>query len=244
MFRIFNLDVNLQKKKIIHNLNLLVDPGTIHAIMGPNGSGKSTLAYTIAGHPDYCITNGSITFNGMNIVSLSPDKRAQLGIFLAFQHPYALAGVRVLSFLHESYQAIKGTPCAVAEFEQLVQKYMRQLHMDPAFINRMVNEGFSGGEKKRFEILQLLVLQPKLVILDEIDSGLDVDALKIVADGLQWARQNNPTMSMLMITHYQRILEYIKPDRVHVLCDGTIVQSGDTCLIDTLQRGYNVYRCP
>ncbi len=243
MLHIKSLHVSVEKQKILNNVTLSVHPGTTHAIMGPNGSGKSTLAYTLAGHPNYVVENGSIIFNGVDITNLSPDKRAQLGIFLAFQHPYVIPGVRVLTFLHESYMAVTGKKVSVVDFQKMLATYMQELLIDSSFMYRNVNEGFSGGEKKRFELLQLMVLKPKLVILDEIDSGLDIDALKIVANGLKKIRAENVTLSIIIITHYQRILQYIDPDFVHVLCGGMIMQSGDAQLVDQLeQKGYDAYQ--
>ena len=242
MFLIKNLSVSIDDQPIINDLNLQVAPGTIHAIMGPNGSGKSTLAYTLAGHPNYKIERGSIVFNNQNVTKLPPDKRAQAGLFLAFQHPCEIPGVTVSNFLKEAYAAITTTQISVEEFHQLLQKKMKLLNIDPSFAYRNLNDGFSGGEKKRLEMLQLLVLKPKLAILDEIDSGLDIDALKIVAQGLTQARRENPSMSVIIITHYQRILNYIKPDFVHILMNGNIVQSGDATLAHSLeQRGYQQF---
>ncbi len=238
-----NLSVSVFDTVILKNINFSVSPGTIHAIMGPNGSGKSTLAYTIMGHPKYNIKYGSVVINNEDITDYLPDKRARCGLFLAFQQPQAIPGVRVSTFLREAYCAITGRVIAVDLFYQLLLDRMKQLHIDPSFADRNLNDGFSGGEKKRFEVLQLLVLQPKIAILDEIDSGLDIDALNIVARGIEIARKENPRMGIVIITHSQRILRHVVPDYVHVLCVGSIVQSGDATLADELEnRGYDDYR--
>jgi Fe-S cluster assembly ATP-binding protein len=243
MFTIHALHITIDSKKIINNLSLQVESSSIHTLMGPNGSGKSSLAYAIAGHPLYAIVQGTIMFNGQLLNDLSCDVRARLGIFLTFQHPPALPGVRVLTFLKEAYTAMTGHTCSVKEFSSLLTPYLELLAIDPLFLHRNLHEGFSGGEKKKFEILQLLVLKPKLAILDEVDSGLDIDALKLVAQALLFARQENPKISIMLITHYQRILHYIQPDQVHILCDGTIVASGNAQLVHTLeQQGYDGYR--
>ncbi len=238
-----NLTVSINGISILKNITLSIQRGTIHVIMGPNGSGKSTLAYTLMGHPNYAITNGSIVFGDEDITNLSPDKRAKRGLFLAFQQPQEIPGVSVIIFLKEACRALKGTSFVTETFQTVVEQRMRQLQIDQAFLYRNLNDGFSGGEKKRFEMLQLLVLEPKLVVLDEIDSGLDIDALKIVAQGLTYAKKENPDLSILLITHYQRILDYITPDFVHVLCDGLLVASGGPELALALeQKGYDGYR--
>lgn len=238
-----NLSASVFGSSILKGISLSIMPGTVHALMGPNGSGKSTLAYTLMGHPHYKITSGSINFDGDDISALSPDKRAQRGLFLAFQHPLEVPGVSVSSFLKEAYCAVKGESIAVPEFQKLLLRRMEQLDIDPAFAFRGLNEGFSGGEKKRLELLQLLLLQPRLVILDEIDSGMDIDALKIIARGLGLAREENPAMGILIITHYPRILHYVIPDCVHVLCDGHIVARGDATLADSLEvKGYDGFK--
>ena len=242
MLTIQSLNLSINGKEVIKNLSLQIEATSIHALMGPNGSGKSSLAYAIIGHPHYVVTHGSLIFNGHAINDLSPDARARLGIFLTFQHPPALPGVRVITFLKEAYAARFGT-CSIKEFSVLVAPYVELLAIDPLFLHRSLHDGFSGGEKKKFEVLQLLLLKPTLAILDEIDSGLDIDALKVVAHALQKARQENPSMSLLLITHYQRILQYIQPDYVHIVCDGAIVGSGDASLVLLLeQQGYDGYR--
>lgn len=240
---IANLSVSLPDRSVLQEINLTLNPGSLQVIMGPNGSGKSTLAYALAGHPHYKIDTGSITLNGLDITTLSPDARAKAGLFIAFQYPVTLPGVRVSTFLKEAHFACTGKLLAMPEFKALMMEAFERLQIDPSFADRNVNEGFSGGEKKRFELLQMLMLNPKVAILDEIDSGLDIDALKIVADGIAYARKQNPTMSILIITHYQRILQYITPDFVHVLCDGKLVASGDATLAQQLEfKGYDGYR--
>ena len=240
MLKIDNLSVAVEDQPIIKNLSLHIGSGTTHALMGPNGSGKSTLAYALMGHPYYTITSGSASIGDTVITDLSPDKRAKKGLFLAFQHPHALPGVSVFTFLKEAYHAVSGQKISVKEFKEQLAQYLELLAMDPVFLERSLNDGFSGGEKKRLEILQLLVIKPNVAILDEIDSGLDIDALKVVGDALAYARSQNPAMSVLLITHYQRILRYIKPDRVHVVMGGTIVHSGDDAVVQKLeQKGYD-----
>ena len=207
---------------------------------GIDGSGKSTLAHAIMGHPAYKVM-GDIIFDGKSVTELSADKRARLGIFLSFQQPIALPGVTVFTFLYEAYHAINENKHAAKDFTALLKKKMSILNTDFSFSQRALNDGFSGGEKKRFELLQLLILQPKLAILDEIDSGLDVDALHMVASGIQYARKENPSMSIVLITHYQRILQYIIPDVVYVLKDGHICSSGDATLALKIdEHGYAV----
>jgi Fe-S cluster assembly ATP-binding protein len=243
MLEINQLQVSVNEKQVLHAIQLRVLPGTVHAIMGPNGSGKSSLAYTLIGHSHYTVTGGSIQMSNQDITSLSPDKRAQAGLFLSFQQPPAIPGVNIMTFLKEAHYAITGTVHTVAEFNALVDRYRERLHINPALVHRNLNEGFSGGEKKQLEMLQLLLLKPKIAILDEIDSGLDIDALKAVAHGLQYAREENPSLSLLLITHYQRILAYVVPDYVHILCDGKLVKSGDISLVTELEaKGYHGYR--
>jgi Fe-S cluster assembly ATP-binding protein len=243
MLSISNLCVSLDNEQpIIKNFSLNIQPGFVHAIMGPNGSGKSTLAYTLMGHPRYTIKQGSITYKDQDISILSPDKRAKLGIFLAFQHPYEIPGVSVLTFLKEAHHAITGTLINLKDFQATLQAKMQLLSIDPNFMHRNLNEGFSGGEKKRLEMLQLLILKPSLVILDEIDSGLDIDALKAISQALNQARTENPMMSVIIITHYQRLLHYIIPDYVHIMQKGTLIKSGDAQLADQLeQKGYDAF---
>lgn len=239
-----NLHVSVDgNQPIIKGLSLQIHPGTVHAIMGANGSGKSSMAYTIMGHPRYQIDQGQISYGGHIISSLTPDKRAKLGVFLAFQHPYALPGVTVFTFLKEAHQALTAHVLSVGAFQDLLYKAMELLHIDQSFAQRSLNDGFSGGEKKRFEMLQLLILKPSLVILDELDSGLDIDALKIVTQGLLKAREENPAMSIIIITHYQKILKYITPDFVHILNGGVIVKTGVASLAHEIEdKGYDGYR--
>jgi len=237
------LSVSVLDKPVLYDIDLCINTGLIHAIMGPNGSGKSTLAYALMGHPNYRVTSGSVLLNGTDLNFLSVHERAKNGLFLAFQHPCEIPGVSVASFLKEAYIAVTGQHISAADFQVLLRERCAQLGIDPAFMARSLNDGFSGGEKKRLELLQLLILQPKLVILDEIDSGLDIDSLKIVADGIALARKENPAMSIILITHYQRILNYIMPDYVHVLCDGRIVASGDGAVAYVLEaKGYDAWK--
>ncbi|MBY0352812.1 Fe-S cluster assembly ATPase SufC [Candidatus Babeliales bacterium] len=238
-----NLHAAVEDKTILNGIQLAIKPGQVHAIMGPNGSGKSSLAFTLMGHPRYAVKAGSITLAGNELNDLSPDKRAKQGMFLAMQHPYEIDGVVYKDFLRQAYNALyDGTEkqLRIRDFHALLLSKVALLKMDPAFIDRFINVGFSGGEKKRAEILQLAVLQPKIAILDEIDSGLDIDALKVVCEGLRAVKHDNPDMAILMITHYQRILQYLTPDVVHVLRNGQIVKSGDATLADQLEaHGYD-----
>jgi Fe-S cluster assembly ATP-binding protein len=240
MLIIQNLSISVSQKNIVQDVNLAIKPGSVHALMGPNGSGKSTLAYTLMGYPTYEVAQGSLMLEGVSLNELSIDKRAKAGIFLAFQQPLEIPGVTVFNFLREAYHALGNPLLSISGFQELVYAKMALLQMDVAFAQRPVNAGFSGGEKKRLELLQLLVLKPKIAILDEIDSGLDVDALKIVAQGLQKAREDNPNLALLMITHYPRLFNYIKPDFVHVLSKGRLIKSGEAELAFAIeQRGYN-----
>ncbi len=224
---------NLQAKvadedlQILKGVDLELNQGEIHAIMGPNGSGKSTLAKVLAGHPGYEVTGGTVTFEGEDILEDEPDERSRAGIFLAFQYPVEIPGVSIANFLRTALQAHSGDEeLDLFEFQDLLMEKMELLDMDPTFAERPVNDGFSGGEKKRNEILQMACLQPKLALMDETDSGLDIDALQVVANGVNKLREENPEMTVLLITHYQRLLNYIKPDHVHVMVQGRIVQSG------------------
>lgn len=239
-----NLYVSVHEKQIIENFSLAVPKGEIHAIMGPNGTGKSTLSYTIMGHPAYKPSSGDILMNGERINDWTPDKRSHAGLFLALQYPVAVPGVTVANFLRTSLNTQRkardpedhGIP--VPAFRKLLREKMGKLKMDSSFASRYLNDGFSGGEKKRTEILQMAVLQPEIAILDEIDSGLDIDALRIVAEGVNMLVQENG-MGVLVITHYQRLLDYIKPDAVHVMMDGHIVRSGDDSLaLELEEKGY------
>lgn len=243
MLHIKNLCVDVAEKHILRGINLSISPGTVHALMGPNGSGKSTLAYSLMGHPSYTIIDGSLYLYETDIGSLTPDKRARAGLFLSFQQPFSLPGVKAHTFLLEAYRAMTGLMISVPDFKTLLEEQMLRLSIDPAFAYRDVNDGFSGGEKKKFELLQLVLLKPKIAILDEIDSGLDIDALKVVAEGIAYARTQNPDISILLITHYQRILQYIAPDYVHIIDKGMVVASGNLDLVHALeQKGYDAYR--
>ncbi|MGN9775785.1 Fe-S cluster assembly ATPase SufC [Micromonospora sp. H33] len=228
-------------KPILHGVNLTVKSGETHAIMGPNGSGKSTLAYSIAGHPKYEITGGSVTLDGEDVLEMSVDERARAGLFLAMQYPVEVPGVSVANFLRTAKTAIDGEAPKLRTWGGELRGAMERLQMDPAFAQRNVNEGFSGGEKKRHEIVQLELLKPKMAILDETDSGLDVDALRVVSQGVNRVRDTGDT-GLLLITHYTRILRYIKPDFVHVFVAGRIVEEGGPELADKLEEaGYERY---
>ncbi len=245
MLEIKNLSVRTGETEILRGLSLTVKPGEVHAIMGPNGSGKSTLAQVIAGHEAYEVTDGSVSFNGSNLLELEPEERAWEGIFLGFQYPVEIPGVNNAYLLKAAMNARRkhqGLPEIDAfEFLKLAREKMATLGMDPKFLNRGVNEGFSGGEKKRNEILQMAMLEPKLAILDETDSGLDIDALKAVAGGINALR--SPDRAIVLITHYQRLLEYVEPDFVHVLSEGKIARSGDKTLALKLEeKGYEWVR--
>jgi Fe-S cluster assembly ATP-binding protein len=240
MLQVTNLCVAYNEHIILHDISLTAQPGSIHALMGPNGSGKSTLAVTLMGHPHYAIKHGSIIYNGQDITTISAHLRAKNGIFLSFQNPLAIPGVTLATMLKEAHQAMTGITLDVAAFRAQLLAAMDLLEIPHTFADRPINEGCSGGERKRLEMLQLLILKPSLVILDEIDSGLDVDALQLVAKALMTVRAANPLMSILMITHYNRITQYIVPDAVHMLIDGRIVESGDCTLIDTIElHGYS-----
>ncbi|HXD62779.1 MAG TPA: Fe-S cluster assembly ATPase SufC [Lacisediminihabitans sp.] len=228
-------------KQILKGVDLTVRDGETHAVMGPNGSGKSTLAYTIAGHPKYHVESGSVTLDGVDLLSLTVDARARAGLFLAMQYPVEIPGVAVSNFLRTAKTALDGEAPAIRGWMKEIKESMKNLRMDPSFADRSVNEGFSGGEKKRHEILQLEVLKPRFAILDETDSGLDVDALKIVSEGVNRAKANTD-LGVLLITHYTRILRYIKPDFVHVFVDGRVAERGGPELADTLENeGYDRY---
>jgi Fe-S cluster assembly ATP-binding protein len=227
-------------KPILAGVNLTVKAGETHAIMGPNGSGKSTLAYSVAGHPKYQITSGSVLLDGQDVLSMSVDERARAGLFLAMQYPVEVPGVSVANFLRTAKTAIDGEAPKLRTWAGELKGAMERLHMDPAFAQRNVNEGFSGGEKKRHEIVQLELLKPKIAVLDETDSGLDIDALRVVANGVN--DLVGADMGVLVITHYQRILDYITPDHVHVFVDGRIVESGGADLARTLEQdGYDAF---
>ncbi|HOW98464.1 MAG TPA: Fe-S cluster assembly ATPase SufC [Kiritimatiellia bacterium] len=242
-FEIKDLCASVEGKPILKGVNLRVNRGETHALMGPNGSGKSTLASVIMGHPGYEVTGGQICFKGRNILDLETEERARLGIFLAFQYPVAIPGVTVAKFLKTAADAMRpgGAKVSSAAFLKELREYMAFLEMDPAFINRFLNDGFSGGEKKRMEILQMLALKPAFAVMDETDSGLDIDALKIVSKGIN--RLVGPDFGLLLITHYERMLRYIKPDHLHILMDGRIVHSGGPELVKRLEeKGYDWVR--
>ncbi len=254
MFEIENLHASIEDKEILKGVNLTVNRGEIHALMGPNGSGKSTLAYVLAGHPAYEVTEGSIRFNGEDILEMEPDERARKGVFLAFQYPTVIPGVSMANFLRMAVTNVRNARAEEAaadggvaqkmtprEFRRLMKEKMALLKMDDAFATRYLNEGFSGGEKKRAEILQMALLEPSMAILDETDSGLDIDALRVVSDGVNALA--GPEMGLLVITHYQRLLNHIKPDFVHIMMNGRIVQEGGPELALELEaKGYETLR--
>ncbi len=245
ILQIKNLHVTVETeqgtKEILRGVDLTIRSGETHAIMGPNGSGKSTLAYSIAGHPKYTITEGEVLLDGEDVLAMSVDERARAGIFLAMQYPVEIPGVSVSNFLRTAKTAIAGEAPSIRTWVKEVRESMDKLRMDSAFTERNVNEGFSGGEKKRHEILQLELLKPKIAVLDETDSGLDVDALKIVSEGVNRAKEENK-LGVLLITHYTRILKYIKPDFVHVFVAGQIAEEGGTELAERLEaEGYDRY---
>lgn len=236
-----NLHVSVGDKEILKGVDLTIQPGEKHALMGPNGSGKSTLSNALMGHPNYTITQGEVIFEGENLLELEPDERARKGLFLAFQYPMVIPGVKVFQFLRNMLNARRGEKVSVREFRKLLKEKMQLLNMKEEFVKRYLNEGFSGGEKKRHEILQMALLEPSLALLDETDSGLDIDALRIVCEGINAVSQDNPKMSQLIITHYQRMLNYIEPDYVHILFEGKIVKSGGKELALELEaQGYEM----
>ena len=233
-----DLHVSVEGQSILNGVDLVVKKGEVCALMGPNGSGKSTLAYTLMGHPKYTVDKGEAWYKGQNILELKPDERAKLGIFLSFQYPQEIPGVSVSNFLRTAYNSVKTQKISVPEFVKLLKESMKLLKIEDSFARRHLNEGFSGGEKKRTEILQLAVLQPEIAILDETDSGLDIDSLKIVAKGVNTLI--GPERGFLIITHYQRILNYITPDRIHIMVKGKIVKSGGKELAHELEaKGYD-----
>lgn len=243
-----NLHVTIDDQHILKGVDLLVKQGEIHALMGPNGSGKSTLAYTLAGHPFYEPTAGQVIFGGEDLLDMDPDERSREGLFLAFQYPVAVPGVTVANFLRQAINARRKADdpddkgISIPAFRRLLKEKMDELNVDHKFAGRYLNDGFSGGEKKRAEILQMAVLEPKIAIMDETDSGLDIDALRVVSEGAL-ALQRQHGMGMLVITHYQRLLDYIKPDHVHVMLDGRIVQSGGPELaLELEEKGYDWVR--
>jgi Fe-S cluster assembly ATP-binding protein len=243
LFEIQNLHASVEGTEILKGVDLVVGAGEVHALMGPNGSGKSTLANALLGNPAYEITAGRVLYKGEDVTDWAPDVRGKAGIFLAFQYPEEIPGVPVAQFLRQALSARRGTDLSVLELRVSIMEWMKKLGMDPAFGDRYLNEGFSGGEKKRNEILQLAILEPDLAVLDETDSGLDIDALSVVARGVDAVRQARPELGVLVVTHYHRILEQLKPDVVHLLFDGRIVTSGGPELaLKIEQEGYEAWR--
>ena len=240
LLEIQDLHAAIGEKEILKGLSLTVDKGEVHAIMGPNGSGKSTLANVLMGNPSYRVTGGDVLFKGQSLLELAPDERARLGLFLAFQYPVAIPGVTLVNFMRQAVNARRGMDVPIREFRESLFKKMDLLKVDQDFARRYVNDGFSGGEKKRAEMLQMAMLEPSMAVLDETDSGLDIDALRTVAEGVNALM--NPEMGLLLITHYQRLLNYIKPQFVHVLVEGRIVKSGGPELAEQLEAtGYDEY---
>ncbi|MCU1497367.1 MAG: Fe-S cluster assembly ATPase SufC [Acidimicrobiales bacterium] len=245
LFEIDDLHVRADGNEILRGVSLTIGAGEVHALMGPNGSGKSTLASALLGSPDYEVTSGRIRFKGDDITDWGPDDRGRAGVFLAFQYPQAIPGVSVINFLRQALSARKGIDLSVLELRLAIMEWMERLDMDPAFADRYLNEGFSGGEKKRNEILQMAILEPELAILDETDSGLDIDALRIVAQGVREVQADRPDLGLLVVTHYQRLLDEIQPSHVHLLIDGRIVESGGMELVARLEAdGYEAWRTP
>jgi Fe-S cluster assembly ATP-binding protein len=243
LFEIEDLHVSADGVEILKGVDLTVQAGEVHALMGPNGSGKSTLANALLGSPDYDVTGGSIRFKGEDITGWDTEVRGKAGIFLAFQYPQVIPGVSVINFLRQALSARKGIDLSVLELRLAIMEWMERLDMDPSFADRYLNEGFSGGEKKRNEILQMAILEPEVAILDETDSGLDIDALRVVARGVQEVRKDRSELGLLAITHYQRLLDELVPDRVHILVDGRIVDSGGLELATRLEaEGYEAWR--
>ncbi|MGE0600340.1 MAG: Fe-S cluster assembly ATPase SufC [Dehalococcoidia bacterium] len=240
LLEIRDLHANIGDKEILKGLTLSIDKGEVHAIMGPNGSGKSTLANVLMGSPSYTVTGGDVLFKGESLLSLTPDVRARMGLFLAFQYPVAVPGVTLVNFMRQAVNARRGGDVPIREFRETLFKKMDLLKVDQDFARRYVNDGFSGGEKKRAEMLQMAMLEPSMAVLDETDSGLDIDALRTVSEGVNALM--NPEMGLLLITHYQRLLNYIKPQFVHVLVDGRIVKSGGPELAEHLEAaGYDEF---
>ncbi|TAM58619.1 Fe-S cluster assembly ATPase SufC [bacterium] len=239
-----DLRVSVESKEILKGIDLTVEPGRVHALMGPNGSGKSTLSFALTGHPKYAITGGTATLDGTHLLALAPHERARAGLFLSFQYPAAIPGVSVANFLRTARTALRPDDVLPpAKFKKLVTEKMQLLGMETAMISRYVNDGFSGGEKKRLEMLQMAVFSPRYAILDETDSGLDVDALRAVGESVNAVRSANSETGLLVITHYPRILQYLHPDRVHVMMDGRIVKEGAADLAERIERdGYDPIR--
>ena len=245
LFEISDLHVAADGIEILRGVDLTVGTGEIHALMGPNGSGKSTLASALLGSPEYQVTSGTIRFQGDDITEWSATDRGRAGLFLAFQYPQAIAGVSVINFLRQALSARKGIDLSILELRLAIMEWMERLEMDPSFADRYLNEGFSGGEKKRNEILQMAILEPEMAVLDETDSGLDIDALRVVAKGVREVKTDRPELGLLVITHYQRLLDEIRPTHVHLLIDGRIVESGGMELATRLEaEGYEAWRTP
>ncbi len=247
LFVVNNLHVSVEdgetRREILKGLDLTIFPGEIHTIMGPNGSGKSTLANALLANEEYTVDSGSLIYKGEDITDTATDERAKAGIFLAFQYPEEIPGVTVINFMRQALSARKGIDLSVLELRLSIMEWMVRLNMDPNFANRYLNEGFSGGEKKRNEILQMAILEPDFAILDETDSGLDIDALRVVAKGVNEVRLARPSLGVLMITHYQKLLELIEPDYVHIMIDGRIVESGGVDLARKLEKsGYELWK--
>ncbi len=245
LFEIEDLHARAGEAEILRGVNLTIQAGEIHALMGPNGSGKSTLASVLLGSPDFEITGGTVRFKGDDLADWGPDDRGKAGMFLAFQYPQVIPGVSVINFLRQALSARKGIDLSVLELRLAIMEWMERLEMDPSFADRYLNEGFSGGEKKRNEVLQMAILEPELAILDETDSGLDIDALRVVARGVREVRADRPDLGLLVVTHYQRLLDELQPTHVHLLIDGRIVRSGGMELVAQLEaEGYESWRVP
>ncbi|MFT4250653.1 MAG: Fe-S cluster assembly ATPase SufC [Candidatus Woesearchaeota archaeon] len=245
LLEVKNLCVNIadEDTKILKDISFTIRKGETVALMGPNGSGKSTLAYALMGHPTFEVVSGEVLLEGENLLEMEPDERARAGLFLSFQYPSAVTGVKLSDFLRAAYNAVKKEKLSVAKFRRLLKEHMQELRMDASFADRYVNDGWSGGEKKRGEILQLSLLEPKLAVLDETDSGLDIDAIRTVSAGVTSALKKNSSMSAIVITHYKRILDYIKPDRVLVIHKGRLVEEGGVDLVHKLEEhGYDWVR--
>ena len=242
MLKITDLSVTVEDKVVVNNFSLNCLPGSLHIIMGPNGSGKSSCASALMGHPRFVITNGTIQLGGMDITALPVEKRARAGLFLAFQYPYEIPGVQVFTFIKEAHRALTGADIGVIEFKEKLVQTLQQVGLDESFAHRYLNDGFSGGEKKRLELVQLLMLKPKVAILDEIDSGLDADGIKKMGAAIAAIRQTCPDMVILVITHYAHLVEYLVPDAVHIFAHGRLVASGDTALTQIIQtKGYSEF---
>ncbi len=245
LFEIEDLHVAADGNEILRGVDLTICAGEVHALMGPNGSGKSTLASALLGSPDYQVTQGRIRFKGDDITTWGPDDRGKAGVFLAFQYPQTIPGVSVINFLRQALSARKGIDLSVLELRLAIMEWMERLDMDPTFADRYLNEGFSGGEKKRNEILQMAILEPEFAVLDETDSGLDIDALRVVAQGVREVQADRSDLGLLVVTHYQRLLDEIQPSHVHLLIDGRIVESGGMEIVTRLEvEGYEAWRTP